>query len=228
MKSKRQKKIRNQYSFYKQNFNFPKKPTIILDGNFLKIMHDLSLQMSEKLENIFQTKINLKTTKCVKNELSKIPILKNVHEFSKSIKEVKCVHKENFLQANFCLKKLIGYKNKGKVVLASQDEFLKNFGKKNNFLPIIFFFRGNILKMEEVSDITKDLVEKNFQKNLNLENRNFKKIYKDKKIFRDLEATKKYERIKRGREKLGVRIKKKRAKAPNSLSCRKKKIKKNK
>ena len=212
MKAKRHKKIRQTFDVFLVNFNFQPPHPILIDGNFIKISLDLNYDYQNKLKTLFGKKMELTTTKCVVNELESLGLqLKSAHLSAMRLKIIPCTHEEDYLPASVCLKSNVGYKNKKKVILATQDSDLHIFYAKTTGLPILHFLNGNILKMRDINQNTKDMIDKWQSNNISVNKGELQQIIEEKRILREEQRDRARNRIKKERNKLCI-VRKKEAK----------------
>ena len=209
MKAKRQKKIRQTFETYVKHFNFEKPYKLLVDGNFIKTCLDLNYDYQQKLQSLFGKRAEFVTTKCVVNELKTLgPMLANTLLSAQKLKQVNCTHVEEYLPANFCLKAFVGYKNPHKVVLATQDDILHEFYDKTKALPLIHFFRGNILRIRDFTAITKDILERMNRKSSQIRTTELGNIKEERRKLREEEYAKKKQKIKKLKNNLCIVTKK--------------------
>ena len=91
-----------------------------------------------------------------------------------------------------------------------------------NQVPILKFVNSNVLDLLKMSDKSMALIGKKDLEKYVPNEEEMKKVIEARKEEREIERQKRIARIKKAREQSAVKLKK-RAKAPNPLSCIKKK-----
>lgn len=145
MKIKKSKILKKTLNFYKINFNFFDPFHLLLDGNFLHLLLEKKLDIKQKLEKILKGIVFLHSTNCIVNELSSLgDDFRGTFLRARKLTRIKCHITEN-KDPRTCILELIGEKNEGKYLVATQDESLRselrripgviihNFNKNNEF-----------------------------------------------------------------------------------------------
>ena len=222
MKSQRHKKIRSSYKFFSVNFDFKEPQKILIDGNFLKNAVDIRYDVLYKLKAVLDIKIYMNITPCIIKELELIgEPFKKVLDLARKIRLYNCGHHNSCINATDCIKSLIKDGNPRRFVVATQDSDIHELAQTIIPLPILYFQNGNILKMLDINQPTKDEAKRLELEKQRMANTEFEEIKKLKaEEFEKLKKIRK-ERLRREREKLGIKVLPK-AKGPNPLSCKKK------
>lgn len=223
MKGKKNKKFRNTLKFYERNFGFHKPFKVLLDGNFIHKCNKIDLDIKKKLHSIFKKKILISTTRCVTNELHLLGSeFTSTHEASKELFRQFCFH-QMALRPSDCIMKHIGTLNKPQYIVATCDKKLIKELEKIPKVPILTFVSGNVLEFRLPSRASMRLVEKKDKGKFELSEREKAVVGEFNENERLEEVKRKIEKLRKLRWKLSVK-KKKKAKGPNPLSCKKRKF----
>jgi U3 small nucleolar RNA-associated protein 23 len=222
MKGKKNKRFRQNLEFYEMHFRFRAPYKLLIDGTFLAKCEKINLNLSKKMHNIFKKKFILSTTKCIKNELS---LLGSDFDHVKYKAEEllfnqRCFHQMNLEPSN-CIQKHIGSENKPQYIVATCDYQLIKYLESVPKVPILTFVSDNVLDFKEASAATKKLLEKKDAQKYEPSGKEKEAIAKVRKADKQDAMERRMLKQKNLVDKLGVAIKKK-AKAPNPLSMRKK------
>ncbi|KAK1567191.1 hypothetical protein Q3G72_009198 [Acer saccharum] len=244
MRVKKQKRHRKIVRFYTACFGFRQPYKVICDGTF--VYHLIANQITpadNALATTLAASVKLFTTKCVIDELkglgeSHSEALQAAHKLTIA----RCEH-EREKSADACIMDVIGEKNLEHFFVATQDVDLRKKLQEIPGVPLIFGLR-NALFLEQPSTFQRQFVkasEEGRSRMMQSEYKMLKKRAKDileTKEIRDsshededvgdqkleLQTIKKSDNA---RKQMGVKdkpqFKRKRAKGPNPLSCKKKK-----
>ena len=223
MNAKRTKKNKLELNKILKAGNFPSKIKMIIDGNFAKICADIGFHY-KRLENNLDCQIYFFTTHCVIKELLLFgEDFEYIVKYLKKIPEFNCGHKKHPLNASDCINSLIGFENSRRLAILTQDSEIHKKIESVFPLPIIYFKKGNILKVLKTPE--------KFYKQLTIDKQEEDGISKAQKeelakIRQQLEDKRKKEcreNLRKERSKLAIK-KTKKAKGPNPLSLKKKKL----
>lgn len=229
MGRKKNKWFKKVVNLYRYIFKFDVPFNILIDGNFVATSINKKFEMKEILMKTLGENVHLVIPSCVVKEVSeisdKIPGLMNA--ISK-YKIEECQHPP--MSPDNCIKSYIGKKNPKKYFVATQDHFLRLALRKIQAVPLLFF-EQNMILIDKPSHATIEASER--RENLKEQPKQFEKkvIEKTKDEAKEfmLEEFKKSKYYKDKLEqykinKLMGRVKRK-AKGPNPLSVRKKRMK---
>lgn len=236
MRVKRQKRHRKVVRFYSTCFGFREPYKVLCDGTFIHhlILHDLT-PADDSLSHLLGAQVLLFTSRCVIRELASLGEgHSQAFEAAHHLITATCDHKKR-VDADTCIKSIIGESNSEHFFLATQDfEIRKNFREVPG-VPVIYGLR-NSLFLEQPSLNQREFVKSSEEKRLHMNEIDYKKIWKrelKEKLTSDgADSTSMEDEFakrngRRSTKTLGVkdkvRFKKKRAKGPNPLSCKKKK-----
>lgn len=110
---------------YELHFDFRPPYQIIVDGNFLACSHKIDVDLQRKLGKIFRARVELCTTKCIRDELKKMGMVCS-SAFNHSLKN-KCLHcAHDFIcEPAMCIRSHIGKSNQFNFLVATQDQALQ-------------------------------------------------------------------------------------------------------
>mmetsp|Transcript_10429 Transcript_10429/g.36409 ORF Transcript_10429/g.36409 Transcript_10429/m.36409 type:complete len:309 (-) Transcript_10429:65-991(-) len=164
MRILRQKQHRKILRFYRMMYNVSPPFKVLLDGNFIHIGLRTSAEIKRLLPSLLQERpdvVRLFVTPCILNELRSLGA-----EFGDTLAEARtfrvarCGHGDDPVSAAECIASLIGTKNKEHFFVASQDGLLRSRLRAVAGTPIILLSQS-VLVLEQPSDASKGLVEKN-------------------------------------------------------------------
>ncbi|KAI9140173.1 Fcf1-domain-containing protein [Paraphysoderma sedebokerense] len=210
MRVKRQKQCKRIMALYHTSFGFREPYQVIADGTFVNVALSFRMNIEAQVPKVLLGESKLMTTPCIKNELYSLG-----QEFgpaigaSKNFELRRCHHKP-YKSASDCIKELIGESNKHNYVVATQDPHLRSELRSIPGVPLLYL-SNSILVLEPHSPAT--LLKAN-----KVENGKVQVSEVEKKLLQKIAPLEKKENLKKP--------KKRKAKAPNPLSCRKpKKVK---
>ncbi|OVA14974.1 Protein of unknown function DUF652 [Macleaya cordata] len=244
MRVKRQKCHRKSVRFYTTCFGFREPFKILCDGTF--VHHLLVNQItspSDALSNLLGAPTKLFTTRCVIAELKSLgdSYSKSV-EAARNLSTARCDH-EKRKSAAVCLEEVIGEKNTEHFFFATQDSDLRTKFREIPGVPIIFGLRKSLL-LEPPSAFQREYAKSSEERRLHMTELEYKMLQnrgKRKLATQDGEAETPDTHEASGDEVLvdtitktiaprrmwGIKdkpqFKRKKAKGPNPLSCKKKK-----
>ena len=227
MGRRKDKWTKKTVNFFRYVFKFIPPFKIIIDGNFIAISLQKKIDMKTSLEKLLNDKVRLIIPRCIFKEIQlieeKIPgILSTINQY----KIEECEH--NQIDPISCIRNYIGKKNHDKYFVATQDDFLRKQLRQIPGVPLIFFGQ-NMLLIDKLSAASLYASER--RENLKeAPQKKEQKILKEKKneikefLIEEFKNSKYYKR-KREEYKLNKLMGKirKKAKAPNPLSVKKKK-----
>ncbi|XP_031504364.1 uncharacterized protein LOC116266965 isoform X1 [Nymphaea colorata] len=239
MRLKKHKRNRKVVRFYSTCYGFREPFKVLCDGTFL---HHLVLNKlgspQEVLSSLLSARAMLFTTRCIISELKRLG-----ESFSESLKSAlgltitKCEH-PNRVSASNCIEAIVKDNNSDHFFVASQDADLRKTFREIPGVPAIYAIR-NSLFLDQPSACHLQFVrmaeeERLHMKELELET--IKKREKRSPSDQDLgDGTENLGDAAKGRDVRSTRtswafnkkdkskFKRKRAKGPNPLSCKKKK-----
>ncbi|ERN19922.1 rRNA-processing protein UTP23 homolog [Amborella trichopoda] len=237
MRVKRQKKSRKSLSFFKACFGFREPFKILCDGTFLHLLHAHGLgDPSVALSNLLGTRTIPSVTRCILGELKRLG-----NDYSDSLQSARnlpvtrCNH-ELMQSARNCIEAIIGSNNLDHFFVATQDPYIRKKFQQIPGAPVIFGLR-NTLFLDPPSAYQRQFVKSSEDERSHMNEWEQKIVGNSKKqdvekgvaVSNDagkevLVATKSKNNRKGMLDvKDKVRFKRKKAKGPNPLSCKKKK-----
>ncbi|XP_028398336.1 rRNA-processing protein UTP23 homolog [Dendronephthya gigantea] len=207
MKVKRQKTVKKYINLFKNSFGVFEPYQILIDGTFCQAALQNRINIKEQLPKYLDADIQLLTTECVLHELESLGgALYGALVIAKRFKTRKCSHREH-VPATECVAHLVGDKNEKRYFVATQDKHLRNRFRKIPGVPLLYI-NYNCIVMEKPSfACTKKATE--------VERARTEPTEHERGIL---------ERLKTNDEPEIKKRKRKRAKGPNPLSCKRKKI----
>lgn len=239
MRVKRQKRHRKIVRFYTACFGFRQPYKVLCDGTFVHHLIENRITPADNaLSNTLAAPVKLFTTKCVIDELKRLgPSHSEALEAAHKLAIARCEH-ENLKSADACLVEVIGEKNPEHFFVCTQDVDLRKKLQELPGVPLIFGLR-NALLLEPPSAFQRQFVKTSEEARSRMTELEFKMLKKSTKKILETEeireSSNRYEELETQTDKethyarkgMGVKdrpqFKRKRAKAPNPLSCKKKK-----
>ncbi|KAK9271748.1 hypothetical protein L1049_002111 [Liquidambar formosana] len=242
MRLKRQKRNRKVVRFYTACFGFRPSFKVLCDGTFVHhlLVNDI-MPADNALSNLLGATAKLFTTRCVLAELKRLG-----NSYSESLKAARsltiarCDH-ERRKSAVDCIMEIVGENNPDHFFVATQDNDLRKKFQKIPGVPVIFGLR-NALFIEQPSAFQRQFVKSTEEERLHMTELDYKILNMKVKErlatdeVRDTPdadecldqtlgtqaVTKTNSARKRTVVKDKAQFKRKRAKGPNPLSCKKK------
>ncbi|KAG6528074.1 hypothetical protein ZIOFF_010222 [Zingiber officinale] len=235
MRVKKQKRHRKVVRFYSACFGFREPYKVLCDGTFIHhlLLHRLT-PINDALARLLGTRIIPFTTRCIIGELRS---LGESHcealEAAQKLMIARCDH-EKRINAMDCIESVVGEANSEHFFVATQDaDMRKKFQKVIPGVPVMYGLR-NSLFIEQPSSMQKQFVKSSEERRLHLpesEDLKLRDMNPRDTISNNPDHGDADETLLRTasdkRNLLGVsrtsQLKRKRAKGPNPLSCKKKK-----
>ena len=217
MKVKRQKQARKILNVYKTIFNFHEPYLILIDGTFCQNAIKSKINIKENISRYFSADIQCCTTKCVLHELQELgDATHDATMLALRFQTRYCGHKPGQVSAAQCLLSLLCDTSKGRYFLATQDQGLTKYVQSQPGLPLLYIYRGLII-LEKLSKPTLKQINKVSQQKLSITEEQQAKLNEIKQ--------KKQEQLNKFQPNIKkfTNNKKRKAKGPNPLSCKKKK-----
>ncbi|XVE84252.1 hypothetical protein DITRI_Ditri16bG0155800 [Diplodiscus trichospermus] len=243
MRFKRQKRHRRTVRFFSVCFGFRQPFKVLCDGTFIHhLLHNDLIPADKALSNCLSASVKLFTTSCVLAELKKLGASQSASfQAARKLAIARCDH-EKRVTADACISEVIGEHNSEHFFVATQDVDLRKKLQKVPNVPLIFGLR-NALFLEPPSKFQREFVKSSEEKRLHMTEKEYKALEKktttvDAGDSSDEERlgchnpglqphnTRNYSGNKRD-VKDRVRFKRNKAKGPNPLSVKKKKIREN-
>ncbi|KAK2645140.1 hypothetical protein Ddye_020335 [Dipteronia dyeriana] len=244
MRVRKQKRHRKIVRFYTACFGFRQPYKVICDGTF--VYHLIANQITpadNALATTLAASVKLFTTKCVIDELeglgeSHSEALQAAHKLTIA----RCEH-ERKKSADTCIMDVLGEKNPEHFFVATQDVDLRKKLQEVPGVPLIFGLR-NALFLEQPSTFQRQFVKASEEGRSRMTESEYKMLKKRAKGILETEEIRdssnededvgdqnlELQTVKKSdnaRKQMGVKdkpqFKRKRAKGPNPLSCKKKK-----
>lgn len=230
---------RKSVRFYAACFGFREPYKVLCDGTFVHHLIAHTIKPADKaVSNILAAPVKLFTTSCVLAELKGLGTsYSGALEAARQLFLARCDH-EKCKSAFDCIKEVIGQNNSEHFFVATQDTDLRKTFQEIPGVPVIFGLRKSLF-LEPPSSFQRQFVKKSEEDRMHMTELDYKMLHKRKKNRsgneeandssdenEDLED----ENIgmqetarKRMDMKDKVQFKRKKAKGPNPLSCKKKK-----
>lgn len=244
MRVKRQKRHRKIVRFYTACFGFRQPYKVLCDGTFVHHLIENRITPADNaLSNALAAPVKLFTTKCVIDELKRLgQSHSEAVEAARKVAIARCEH-EKLKSADACLMEVVGEKNPEHFFVATQDVDLRKKLQEVPGIPLIFGLRNSLL-LEPPSSFQRQFVKTSEEARSRMTESEFKKLKKSTKNILETkeigDSSNKNEELENqklemqtdkkthyARKGMGVKdrpqFKRKRAKAPNPLSCKKKK-----
>ncbi|KAK8399574.1 hypothetical protein O3P69_003558 [Scylla paramamosain] len=129
MKIKRHKKAQKILAFFQHNFALQAPYTILLDATFCHSALEGKVLIKEQIPKYLGAQTKIVTTQCIILEVEKLskisPKLYGTWLVVKQFPVHKCGHEGDPVPASSCAKSLLGKNNPGKYIMASQDPELR-------------------------------------------------------------------------------------------------------
>jgi U3 small nucleolar RNA-associated protein 23 len=242
MRFKKQKRHRRIVKFYTTCFGFREPFKVLCDGTFIHhLLVNRITPADAALSNILGGAVKIFTTRCVLAELKSLG-----ESYSESLKAARnlitarCDH-EKRKSAVACMMEVLGENNSEHFFLATQDAELRKKLQEVPGVPMIFGLR-NALLLEAPSSFQHHLVKSTEEERLHMSEAEYKML-RTKNTVAAEEAmelsdvnesegdqnagTQAMRKTNAGGKRIGVKdtvqFKRKKAKGPNPLSCKKKK-----
>ncbi|KAK7320514.1 hypothetical protein VNO77_30060 [Canavalia gladiata] len=247
MKVKKQKRHRKSLTFYTACFGFRKPFKVLCDGTFVHHLLVNRITPADKaLGNILSATVKLYTTRCVLAELKRLGgSYSEALEAAHKLIVARCEH-DKCMRADACIAEVVGENNSEHFFVASQDGDLRKKLQEVPGVPLIFGLR-NALFLEPPSAFQRQYVKTSEEGRLHMTDKECQ-MFKDRIMTRltgeeandsitEIDENKdsgdqtinvqSEKRSTATRNLLDIKdkpqFKRKRAKAPNPLSCKKKK-----
>ncbi|KAG1359547.1 rRNA-processing protein UTP23 [Cocos nucifera] len=237
MRVKKQKRHRKVVRFFTACFGFREPFKVLCDGTFVHhlLLHHLT-PADDALSRLLGGRALLFTTRCIIGELKS---LGESHyeslEAAQQLITARCDH-ERRVSAMACIESVIGEGNSEHFFVATQDADIRKKFREVPGVPVIYGLR-NSLFIEQPSALQREYVKSTEGKRLHANESEFRKLLKRELkggLANDsgnevLEEAQLMRNISTAKKMLGVaeksKFKRKKAKGPNPLSCKKKKRK---
>lgn len=241
MRVKKQKQNRKTVRFYKACFAFREPYKALCDGTFIHHMLESRLgTVNEALSGLLGGHVKVFVTRCVIEELKKLgESFSGTVLATRRLTTARCNH-ESLKSAAECLEAMVGADNPEHFFVATQDGGLRKKFRQVPGVPVVFV-QKNCLLLEPPSEYQHQIAKMTEVERIHMMEREFKLLEarEAKKTATQADVTgapeisgdempKKIESRDRSKNKnmLAVkdrpRFKRKKAKGPNPLSCKKK------
>ncbi|KAL7232901.1 hypothetical protein ACSBR2_010830 [Camellia fascicularis] len=242
MRLKKQKRHRKVVRFYTACFGFREPFKVLCDGTFVHHLHVNSITPANTaLSSILSATVKIFTTRCVLAELKSLG-----ESYSESLKAAcnlftaRCDH-EKRKSAVACIMEIIGEDNPEHFFVATQDADLRKNLQEVPGVPVIFGLR-NALLLEPPSAFQHQFAKSTEEERSHMTEFEYKMLRMKKKNMLAMEEARESSDVNGSEGDLGtlavmktnsgkngtevkdkVQFKRKKAKGPNPLSCKKKK-----
>ncbi|KAK4045712.1 rRNA-processing protein UTP23 homolog [Daphnia magna] len=213
MKITQKRKVNRYMSFFRNNYGFRVPYQVLVDGTLCLAALEGQVRVSEQLSKYFQCELKLLTTQCVILEMEKIgPSINGALSICKQFAVHKCGHEKKPVLASKCLESMIADNNPNRYIIATQDPSLREVARAVPGTPVLYLhFRSPTL--EKPSQQSTELAGATIKSSIHDQGCTMERLRQLKKQELGSQT---------GEEK---RFKRKKAKGPNPLSCKKKKKK---
>ncbi|KAG8223932.1 hypothetical protein J437_LFUL003740 [Ladona fulva] len=212
MKVKRQKKVHRHLNFYSTNFGFRQPYQILIDGTICLAALKNKVTLRDQIPKYFEGSVKLLTTQCVIIETEKLgPAVFGAMLIVKQFPIHKCNHSDKPMVGSACLASMLKKNNPQRYIIASQDRELQNLVRKIPGAPLLYLHQ-KVPTLEKPSPASLEWVKNRMEKRIGIA------PYQE-------EILKELKRKTFGEPFEQPRPKKRKAKGPNPLSCKKKKPK---
>ncbi|KAH9310934.1 hypothetical protein KI387_025969, partial [Taxus chinensis] len=243
MRVKKQKQNRKTVRFYKACFAFREPYKVLCDGTFVhKIVESRLGAANEALSALLGGHTKVFVTRCVVNELKKLgESFSGTVLATRRLTTARCNH-EMLKSAVECLEVMIGADNPEHFFIATQDGGLRRKFRQVPGVPVVLVQKNSLI-LEPPSEYQRQYVRTSELERMHMNEREYKVLetreaksiesYSDGTRAHEMsgdESSKKVvlEDNNNCRKMLSVkerpRFKRKKAKGPNPLSCKKKKL----
>ncbi|CAL9194906.1 unnamed protein product [Musa hybrid cultivar] len=238
MRVKKQKRHRKVVRFYSACFGFREPYKVLCDGTFIHhLLHHRLTPADDVIFHLLGARALLFTTRCIIGELRSLgESHSEALEAAQQLFTARCDH-EKRVGATACVESVIGETNSEHFFVATQDADMRKKFREVGFVPgvpVIYGLR-NSLFIEQPSAQQRQYAKSTEEKRLHMGESEYLKLYKsdlkgvitNDSTNRLTEGTQLTRNISTTKRMLGVaeksKFKRKRAKGPNPLSCKKKK-----
>jgi len=215
MKLKRQKRVAKILKYFQLNFGFRKPWNLVIDGTLCVACLDNKVNLRDQMPK-YLDEVKMITTGCCITEMETIGShqLFGATQILKNLPLFRCGHKKA-VSGRSCIKELVGDGNQHHLMIASQDDNLRNELRQIPGIPLLYL-HGCAPTLEKPSYMTEKLTNRFSDGKTDLSSHQ-KMIIKElkKKTFGEQPED---ESTKKKKKKFG-------RKQPNPLSCLKKKKK---
>lgn len=237
MRLKKQKRHRRSVRFFTTCYGFRAPFKILCDGTFIHhLLINRITPADTALSNILGSPVKLFTTRCVLAELKSLgEDYADSLNVARDLAPARCDH-EKRTSGEACLADVIGEKNIEHFFVASQDADLRKKFQEIPAVPVIFALR-NALFLESPSQSQQQFAKAAEAERSHMNESEFKLLINNKNRSSETEDPETsllpnvfIEELMKNANKRKtdvedpVQFKRKRAKGPNPLSCKKKKI----
>ncbi|THU61535.1 hypothetical protein C4D60_Mb07t24320 [Musa balbisiana] len=235
MRVKKQKRHRKVVRFYSACFGFREPYKVLCDGTFIHhLLHHRLTPADDVISHLLGARALLFTTRCIIGELRSLgESHSEALEAAQQLFTARCDH-EKRVGATACVESVIGEANSEHFFVATQDADMRKKFREVPGVPVIYGLR-NSLFIEQPSAQQRQYAKSTEEKRLHMGESEYLKLYKsdlkgvttNDSTNRVTEGTQLTRNISTTKRMLGVaeksKFKRKRAKGPNPLSCKKKK-----
>lgn len=125
MQGKKHRKFRGIIKQFELHFDFRPPYQILVDGNFLNAAHKIDIDITKKLGKIVKARVDLVTTKCIRDELKKLGMVcSSAFNHTLKMRMLRCAH-DFICEPGMCIRSHIGKKNPSNLMVATQDQELQ-------------------------------------------------------------------------------------------------------
>lgn len=211
MKIIRNKRVKKILAFYRNYFEFRTPYQVLIDGTFSLAALNFHIKLDEQVAKLFEAEVKLCTTSCIISESEALKkILPGPLQILHRCHVSKCHHKNKPVSATECLLSMVKSNNSRHYIVATQDKNLQKSLHEIPGVPVMFIDRTLCLESPSEASRRVELYgSAALQAGQPLDYEQVTLKLLKKKILG---------------KKPKIEIKKrKRAKGPNPLSCKKKK-----
>lgn len=211
MKISRHRKVRKYLKFYKNNYQFRLPYQILIDATFCNEALKCKLNIKEQVPKYLEDpNVRLFTTPCVIQEAEMLgPKVFGAMLIVKQFRAQICGHEKNPISASECLYSMILNGNQDHYMIATQDSELSEKCRLTPGVPLLYV-KYNAVHLEKPSALNTEVANEIIKANVQCPDYQVASLQKLKEeVIKD--------------DKLEIKkTKKRKAKGPNPLSCKKK------
>ncbi|CAH1183653.1 unnamed protein product [Phaedon cochleariae] len=208
MKVKRYKKVHKHLGFFTHNYGFRQPYQILVDGTFCLTALNNKINIADNIPRYLQADVKLITTQCAIIEMENLgPKLNGALIILKMYTIHKCGHEGKPISGSKCILSMLGKTNENHYIIATQDRDLQTKIRNKPGVPLLYLhIKTPVLEQPSEASV---ITAKNRLSLLQGSEREA------------LEKLKEENGLAGSQEK----IRKKKKKGPNPLSCKKRKAK---
>uniref|UniRef100_A0A8D7ZSR5 rRNA-processing protein UTP23 homolog n=1 Tax=Culex pipiens TaxID=7175 RepID=A0A8D7ZSR5_CULPI len=152
MKVTKHKKARKYMSFYINNFGFREPLLTLIDGTFCQAAYKARLQIEDQLKKYFQCELKLIVTACIITEVDNIGgPLAAVCQLLKKFLVHRCGHEKAPISGSACIKSMTKTCN---YIVATQDRGLQEWVRSKPGVPLFYLHNNLVPTLVQPSEVS--------------------------------------------------------------------------